>query len=180
MNFTPTNYHDPPQPIIKKYNGRINIAEPDNPMATFHMFERIAVNNKATEYRDALVGESEWNQIADVYFSADNIQRVQNGLKVGVYQKSEGKFVIAPQNIDFLKIIMRSIYMQHVEHTTEDVATQVERLNGYVLDQVVPKLYSECIGYFKYLQDQSSLAVPLDLPQRPDRVYKSLELKPWF
>jgi hypothetical protein len=32
----------------------------------------------------------------------------------------------------------------------------------------------------KYLQDKSTLVVPLELPQHHDREYKQLELKPWF
>lgn len=162
------------------YNGRVNIIEPDNPNVRFQMYERIAAKNKATEYRGALGGDLETNLLSQVYFSAENIQIIQNGLRAGVYEMSNSKFVIAPQNIDTLKIIMRSIYLQFAEHRLTDITGQVERLNQLVLDYAVPTVYGETVGYMKYMQDQSSLVVPLEVPRHHDRQYKQLELKPWF
>lgn len=112
MKFTPVKYDDVefPKMIISQYNGRVNVIEPADPSVQFRMFERMAVSNKVSAYRDALVGETEWNTIADGYFSADNIQSIQDALKSGVYRLSNGQFVIAPQNVDFLK----SLYAQHL------------------------------------------------------------------
>jgi len=39
---------------LDKYNGRVNIAEPEDPMVRFRMHERIANRNKASNYFDAL------------------------------------------------------------------------------------------------------------------------------
>jgi hypothetical protein len=177
------DYNLAPDSIIKvdnilnaaRYNGRINIAEPPSPDAVFKMQEKIAIKNKATEYRDALGGNLEDNVLAQVYFSAGNIQIIQNGLRAGVYKASQNKFVIAPQNIDTLKIIMRSIYLQHAEHREDDITGQVERLNKLVLDYAIPSVYSSTISYMKYCQDQSTLVVPLELPRNHDRDYKQLE-----
>ena len=91
------------------------------------------------------------------------------------------KLVIAPQNIDNLKIIMRSIYLQYAEHREDITVTkQVEDLNKIVLDYVIPTVYNETIGYLKYIQDQSTLVQPLELPKLVDKDYKQLELKKWF
>ena len=163
-----------------KYNGRINIIEPENPDIRFQMYEKVAVKNKATEYREALTGEWENNLLAKVFFSQGNAQIVQNGLRAGVYEMSKNQYVIPPQNMDALKIIMRNIYLQYAQHYATDVTGQVERLNNLVLSQSVPMVYNETVGYMKYLQDQSTLVVPLDVPMHHDRNYKQLELKPWF
>jgi hypothetical protein len=182
MKFTPVKYNDDefPKMIISKYNGRVNVIEPSDPDVPFRLFERMAVSDKIAGYRDALVGESEWNTIADGYFSAANIQSIQDALKSGVYRVSGGKFVIAPQNVDFLKVFMRNIYLQNVEYNArESPEIQIQQLNQLVLEQLIPKLHAESIGYFKYLQDQSSLVVPLDLPQPVDRDYRPLEYKIW-
>lgn len=165
---------------MQKYNGRVNIIEPENPDIQFQMFEKIAVKNKATEYRDALVGEWENNVLAQVYFSAGNIQIIQNALRAGVYKMSSDKYVVPPQNIDTLKIIMRSVYLQYAKHYATEITKQVEELNQIVLDYAVPSVYNEAHAYMKYMQDQSSLVVPLELPQHHDRKYKQLELKNWF
>ena len=166
--------------LTSRYNGRVNVIEPENPDARFQMYEKLAVKNKTTEYREALLGNWEDNLLSQVFFSAGNIQILQNGLRAGVYKMSGDKYVIAPQNIDVLKIIMRYMYLQYAEHYATDVTKQVERLNKTVWDYAVPNVYGEMTGYMKYLQDQSSLVVPLQWPQQPDRVYKQLELKPWY
>ena len=54
------------------------------------------------------------------------------------------------------------------------------RLNDIVLGYAVPATYNEAVGYQKYLEDASTLVVPLALPLNHDRQYKQLELKPWF
>jgi hypothetical protein len=162
------------------YNGRVNIISSGNPDARFQMFERIAVRNKATEYREALTGEWENSVLSSVFFSAENIQILQNGIRAGVYQKSNSEYVIPPQNIDVLKTIMRSMYVQYANHSAPNITKEIERLNQTVWDYTIPAVYGEVVGYMKYLQDQSTLVVPLELPQHIDRVYKQLELKPWF
>ena len=166
--------------LDQRYNGRVNIMEPDNPDVRFQMYERIAIKNKATEYRESLTGEWENNLLAKVFFSQGNMQIVQNGLRAGVYELSKNQYVIPPQNIDALKILMRNIYLQYAQHYADNVTQQVERLNDLVLKHCVPLVYNETVGYMKYLQDQSSLVVPLDVPMHHDRNYKQLELKPWF
>lgn len=164
----------------EKYNGRVNIIEPPSPDIRFQMQEKISIKNKTTEYREALTGTWENNILSDVFFSAGNIQIVQNGLRAGVYELSNQKFIIAPQNVDTLKIIMRSIYLQYAEHSPNNITEQIERLNKLVLDYAVPTVYGEAVGYAKYCQDQSTLVVPLELPRHHDREYKQLELKDWF
>ena len=177
------DYNLTPDSIIKvdkilnadRYNGRINIAEPPSPDAVFKMQEKIAIKNASTEYREALGGDIEDNVLAQVYFSAGNIQIIQNALRAGVYKASQNKFVIPPQNIDTLKIIMRSIYLQHSEHREDDITGQVERLNKLVLDYAIPSVYSSSMSYMKYCQDQSTLVVPHELPRNHDRDFKQLE-----
>ena len=178
LKLTP-DYVNTTQPILQldKYNGRVNVIEPVNSTIQFQMQERIALKNKSTSYSEALSGNYEYNALGQVYFSDKNIQIIQNGLRAGVYEKSNKQFVIPPQNIDNLKIIMRSIYLQYAQHLENNITQQVERLNGLVLDYCVPTVYKEAVGYMKYTQDQSSLVVPMERPLNHDRAYKQLELK---
>jgi hypothetical protein len=176
------SYDSVNQPIIDqtKYNGRVNIIRPLNPNIRFQMQERIAVRNKSTSYCDALTGNWEDNLLSQVFFSKENIQIIQNGLRAGVYEMSKHKFVIPPQNIESLKIVMRSTYLQYAEHEITDITKQVERLNHLVLEYCIPSVYNEAIGYLKYCEDQSSLVVPIDLPVQNDRQFQQLEMKSWF
>jgi hypothetical protein len=167
---------------MEKYNGRLNLMELPPKDVRFDMYEKIALKNKSSEYRDSLAGILEDNLLSRVFFSSGNIQIIQNGLREGVYELSEErKIVIAPQNIDNLKIIMRSIYLQYAEHREDiSVTKQVENLNKIVLEYVIPTVYNETMGYLKYIQDQSTLVQPLALPQMVDKDHKPLEWKRWF
>jgi len=166
------------QPILDmdRYNGRVNILDDADPNIRFQMAEKIAIKNKSSEYRDPLVGIHEDSVLAQVYFSEGNVQILQNGLRAGVYEKSNQKIVVPPQNIENLKIIMRSIFLQYSEYSNESVTTQVERLNSYVLDYAVNSVYNEAVGYLNYCRDQSSLVVPLERPE-VSREFNSIEFK---
>lgn len=167
---------------MERYNGRINIMDLPDKDIRFQMYEKIAVKNKSTEYRDSLNGILEDNILSQVFFSSGNVQILQNGLRAGVYEMSgQKKIAIPPQNVDNLKIIMRSTYLQYAEHRQDvSVTKQVERLNKLVLDYVVPSLYNEVMGYLKYMEDQSTLVKPLEIPKSVDRDFKPLEWKRWF
>ena len=180
MNLTSVDIYQNNQILNQSaYNGRVNLVEAPSAEMQFKMQERIAVKNKTSEYRDALAGDIESNMLATVYFSAENIQIVQNGLRAGVYKMSGDKYIIAPQNIDTLKVIMRSIFLQYAEYDMNNIKKEVARLNKLVLDYAVQSVYNEAVGYMKYCEDQSTLAVPLELPRQSDREYKQLELKQW-
>ena len=173
---------DSPNNILNldKYNGRVDIMQSPNPDVVFRMQERIAIKNKATSYCEALSGTWEDNPLSQAFFSAANVQILQNAIRAGVYKMSSNKYVVGVPNIDTLKIIMRSTYLQYAEHYEDDVRGQITRLNDVVVGYAVPATYNEAVGYQKYLEDASTLVVPLALPLNHDRQYKQLELKPWF
>ena len=159
-------------------NGRVNIIDiPTNVL--FDMKEKIAIKNKTSEYREPLTGIMEDTMLSKVFFCAENVQIIQNGIRAGVYKMSDDKYIIAPQNEDTIKIIMRSIYLQYAEHKPDGITEQIERLNKIVLEYAVPNVYNELIGYLKYCRDQSTLVTPIDLPTQSDREYRQLEMKPF-
>ena len=163
------------------YNGRVNVMnDPADSMVQFRMLEKVAVKNKATEYRDAMTGFWENTTMSQLFFSAENIQIIQNGLRAGVYHMSTEKFVVPPQNLDHLKIIMRVIYLDKCRNLKEDITGQIRDLNKLVLDYCIPFVYGEAVAYVKYLRDQSTLVVPLERELSPDRDYKQLQFKPFF
>lgn len=175
MNYSHTNN------LSSMYNGRVNvIKEPEDPYARIKMFEKISLRNRPVNMQDSLEGIWESNVLSQVYFSAENVQIIQNGIRAGVYRMSDGKYVIPPQNIDALKIIMRSMYLQYAKHYRDNITEQVRILNQYVLDYCIPFVYNEAVSYVKYLQDQSTLVVPLEREIRPDRTYNQLVTNPFI
>jgi len=118
--------------------------------------------------------------LSDAFFSAKNIQMLQNGIRVGVYQRSNGQYVIGEQSNDELKIIMRSIFLQNAKNQPTGIASQISELNRLVLQYCVPHLFVEADGYMKYKNDVSTLVMPLARPILSYTNDKQLELKPWF
>lgn len=160
---------------LDKYNGRVNIMETPK-IAVFEMHEKIAVKNKATEYREAVTGEIETTPMSRAFFSAENITILQNAIRAGVYEKSGRKYVIAQPGVDNLKIIMRSYYFDYANQGTKDPRGEIEKINGMVVEYCVRQLFGSAVSYERYLEDQSSLVMPMDRPLQKDRNYKQLEM----
>lgn len=161
-------------------NGRVDIQGPT--MNQFQLFENPGVNyNDVTSYRGAMTGNWNDTRLSDLYFSAENIQIVQNGIRAGVYQMSKGRFNVAPQDETNLKIIMRSIFLQYSKNLNQDIPGQIKALNNKVLEYCVPEVHNEAASYIKYKHDVSTLAVPEARPVfANNKGSKTLELKPWF
>lgn len=159
-------------------NGRVNILDPIN-NSVFQLYDKIPIDEKTTNYRNALTGNLEPNNLSKTFFSGGNILILQHGLIAGVYKSSGGSFQIGYQNEDTLKIIMRSIYLQHSTNLPTNITGQVEQLNDLVLDYSIPQICGEAKGYVKYKNDVSTLPIPL---QRGKSTYSNniLELKNFF
>lgn len=146
-------------------NGRVNIIEPElDTHALFTLYDRIPVNVPTT-FRDATKGD--WNEtnLSRAFFSRENVQILQNGIKAGVYKLSNRQYVIASQNVDTIHIIMRSIFMQSAIHLETNITKQITQLNQLVIDYAVPQVYSSLISHNKYIRDASTLPEPIAPPK---------------
>jgi hypothetical protein len=168
---------------IPTTNGRIDIINrTESPDITelFAMYDKIPANQCAT-FREPTLGQWDETTLSKVFFSKENIQIIQNGIRAGVYKKSNGQYVIGPQDCDSLKIIMRSVFLQHAANQPDNITAQIKELNQMILDYCVFHVYSEAQGYMKYLYDVSTLAVPMATPvmegQRDKNNYK---MPNWF
>jgi hypothetical protein len=110
-----------------------------------------------------------------MFFSAKNIQYIQDTLKNEIYKKSNGKYKLLRQNDDDIKVIMRSYYLQYVENDVGNETAEMNRLNGLVLAFLIPRTMNESVGYANYLRDQSSLVMPFDRASQVDRDFKQIE-----
>jgi hypothetical protein len=162
-----------------KINGRLNVYEEPDPLVKFKMQEKYTLKNKPSSYCDALNGIWENTTLSQAFFSEKNIQILQNAIRANVYKLSGNKYVILPPNIDNLKVVMRSTYLQYAEHKPSDITEQIDNLNKKVLEYAIPTIFEETKGYIKYLNDQATIVVPLELPLNHDRQFKQLELKEW-
>jgi hypothetical protein len=154
-------------------NGRVNIITPPNPMVLYDKPRYVS------NYADAMNGTWENTLLSRTFFSMENQQIIQNGIREGVYQKSNQSYVIAQQSDTQLKMIMRGIFLEHSTNQPTRIAEQIHDLNTKVLQYCIPKIYSEAKAYLIYLRDASTLAVPMATPIHQS-TKQTLELKPFF
>ena len=167
----------------KSSNGRVDIMNktqgPDI-SHLFAMYDKIPANQCAT-FREPTLGQWDETPLSKAYFSKQNIQIIQNGIRSGVYERSNGQYVIGPQDCDALKVIMRSVFLQNATNQLNNIAGQINELNKIVLDYCIHHVYSEAQGYMKYLYDVSTLAVPMATPVMEVQKDKNNYLMPkWF
>ena len=156
-----------------EHNGRINIMSP-NKGNVFMLYDRIPVDNNSSPYSEAMTGNWQSTVLSDLYFSGPNIQIIQNGIRAGVYHHSKGKYKIGNQDLDTLKIIMRSIFLQFSNNNPNNITGQIKNLNELVINYSVPQIMGEAEGYLNYKRDVSTLAIPLE---RPKSTYHTNTLK---
>jgi len=159
-------------------NGRVDIMTPDT-NNLFQMYDKIPAH-QCTTYRDALEGQWDTSKLSDIYFSKNNIQRLQNEIRKGIYDKSNGQYVIGEQDCDTLKVIMRSIFLQYSANMSSKIEDQIHSLNTMVLNYCIPQVFSEAQAYIKYLSDASSMYVPMEHPVMAKENDKQLFLKNFF
>ena len=159
-------------------NGRVDIKTP-NTSSLFELYDKIPANQCVT-FRNPTEGLWTKNCLSDTFFSLQNIQVLQNGIRSGVYYKSNGQYEIGTQDCDTLKVIMRSIFLQYSANKPNGIREQVHELNKMVLEYCIQQVYSEAQGYMKYMSDVSTLVIPIAHPVMEDNNDRELVLKPWF
>ena len=162
----------------KVNNGRVDIKSP-NTSELFQMYDKIPAN-QCVSFRNATEGLWDDTYLSQAFFSKENIQILQNGIRAGVFHRSNGQYRIGLQDCDSLKIIMRSVFLQHSANQTNNITQQITELNKIVLDYSIQQVYSEAQGYMKYIDDVSTLVVPIAHPVMTDNTDRQLELKRWF
>ena len=167
---------------MKTCNGRVPVMKNICPDISnlFAMYDKIPANQCST-FQEPTLGL--WNEtsLSLTFFSEKNIQILQNGIRAGVYERSNGQYVIGQQDCDSLKIIMRSVFLQHAANQNRNISGQVAELNKIVLDYCIQQVFNEAQGYMKYLYDVSTLVVPIAHPVQASQFdRKDFKLKAWF
>jgi len=159
-------------------NGRVDIKTPST-STLFQMYDKIPANQCVT-FRNATEGLWSSSPLSQAFFSQQNIQIIQNGIRAGIYHMSNGQYTIAPQDCDSIKIVMRSVFLQNSANLPNSIPEQIHQLNKIVLNYCIQQVYSEAQGYMKYIDDASTLVVPISHPVMANNNDRQLELKPWF
>ena len=77
-------------------NGRIDIAGKTN-LDVFTLYDQIPTSDTTSDFREALTGTNSSTQLSHAYFSKENIQHLQNKIRQGVYEESNGQWKTGSQ-----------------------------------------------------------------------------------
>lgn len=150
-------------PVINKFpNGRV-IELYNTPNADYKTFSND--NNKKDDFKCTAVKRIQQNTpLSNLYFSNRNIENLQAKIRKGVYDRSNGEFLIGEQSVTELEIVMRAIFLQYARYS-DDCVEEVKALDKMVVEETVPKIISNIKQYMGYLYDVQQLPVPLPLPK---------------
>lgn len=163
-------------------NGRVNLmkgCEGPKTKDLFAMYDKIP-SNQPSGFREPTLGLWDDTQLSRLFFSKENVIILQNGIRAGVYKMSKSQYVVDNQDIDSLKIIMRSIFLQHSANMVNHITEQIVELNDMVLKYAIKQVYGEAQGYIKYLHDASTMYTPMAPPIMSSTSDKQLFLKTFF
>lgn len=143
-------------------NGRVDLMTPLTNLEIPSFQQRYERNDTAES--DAIYGRTQSTSVSKLFFSANNIDALQDGIRYRVYVETNGKYVIGRQSDQELKIVMRSIYLQYAKNLPSDVVGQVRTLNAKVLEWVVPEVLSNLKQHEVFKRDASTLPMPMERP----------------
>jgi hypothetical protein len=179
-NMTSSNHLYP----APRHGGRVpNILDADNTYSsrpykstpdTPHLFGE-------TNRRDLVGHIHSSTPLNELFFSDGNIETIQKGIQEQVYAMSGNKYRIGPQDVQQVKIIMRSYYLMYSHNNASRVAEELSDLNRRVIGYASAKVYSEVDFHQFYLKDLQEFAAPIANPMNAG-VYgtRTGELKSFF
>jgi hypothetical protein len=145
-------------------NGRVN-AMGEVPSYQYPEQDRTVTENP----NNITTRNLECSEVSSVFFSSQNIDLLQNGMRNQILNMSNGQYVIGRQSEDELKIIMRSIYYQYSKNIPYNIKEQVKYLNIKVLEWSVPRILTNLKQDEMYRRDISTLPEPLERSQLPSQ-----------
>lgn len=103
--------------------------------------------------------------VGRIFFSSDNVRRIQKQIKQSVYEKTNQKYKLEEdQDPSDLIIAMRAMYLEQGKYQKTSPIRQVKQLNQRVVDFVVPDMITEIKQYYGYLKDINEPLKPIDRP----------------
>ena len=125
---------------------------------------------KASEHQINVISRNlDCTEVSKVFFSIDNIDLLQRGIRNKILNDTDGQINISRQSDDELKIIMRSMYFQYGKNSKYNIKEQILELNTRVLEWSVPEIISNVKQSQKYLQNISTMPVPLERSTLPSK-----------
>ena len=108
--------------------------------------------------------------LGEIFFSPDNIKRLQNKIKKSIFIESKGKYKLqVEQNESDLLVVMRAVYIQDSYNSPYRIIHQVKELNEKVINRILPDMISNIKQNEEYLNVIDKPIDPIPLPVNVSR-----------
>jgi hypothetical protein len=125
-------------------------------------------NNWATEgsiQKTMMKGIYEPTPVGELFFSQENIRRLQKMIKYEVFVRTNGKYKLeVDQNETDLLVVMRDVMISCADNTPYKVVHQVKTLNHRVVERIVPDMISMIKQDDDYVKQLDKPIDPIPLP----------------
>jgi hypothetical protein len=144
-----------------KYNDGYDMTQNINNDNTVHYNG----DNSSLALRSVLMNNT---SLSKLFFSKENVDRIQKKIKTSVITLSKGKFKMdVDQDEIELNLAMRAVFLDHGKNLENYLVRQVKVLNQHVLDSIMPEIMTNIQQYYGYLKDISqpytTLARPMNV-----------------
>lgn len=114
--------------------------------------------------------QMENDEVSLMYFSEENVRRIQKHIRNEVYRQSNGKFNldVDQDELDLL-LIMRTVFFENAKHIPTHVVRQVKELNKKTLEYLIPDVMTNIRQNLGYIRDITTPIKPLERPLNVNR-----------
>ena len=128
-------------------------------------------NEKAVMATKGTFGENDIDPVTDLFFSNENVKRIQRMIKQEVYNRTRGKYKLEQDQAeaDLLVSMKAVLFDENVGSSflPTKIKRQVKKLNIGVVQYIVPEMISNIEQYYGYLKDINK---PIEPMLRPTNV----------
>jgi hypothetical protein len=160
-----------PSNSVSGYNTSIGMNYEETPQfskfQTLHGQNRTFSDNYCGGASTLAIGslQMENTPVSLLYFSDNNMKRVQRQIKRVIFRLSNRTFKMdVDQNEDDLLLAMRYIYIEHAKNLPTHTVRQVKILNRQLLNYIIPDIMTNIKQHYGYLKEISEPIRPLDQP----------------
>lgn len=135
--------------------------------------DKLRNRNRDKQSNAVLAMKGEYCKLSDVidsklglmFFSDDNMRRLQRMIKKEVYEKTKKQFRLdEDQDESDLLIVMRKIFMEYAIHDTTRIVHQVKILNVMVINYIIPDIVTQLKQYYSYIKEINQPIKPMFRP----------------
>jgi len=103
--------------------------------------------------------------LSELYFSKENVNRIQKNIKKEVFKRTNGKFKLdVEQDESDMLIVMRAVFLNNANFFPTNIVGQVKQLNKETIDYAVPDLITNIEQHYNYVK---TINQPLQIMDNP-------------